>query len=103
MVVPAAQGDTFTITAKGGTASRAYGFVASDGTVLSADEASKTRVNYVVTADNALTAYLVVNDTQYTGTVYSGVILADRVAANESAAAENRESTDSLAWSLMKE
>ena len=70
-VVSASEGDVFTITATGGNASRAYGFVASDGTILKKAAASATLTNEIITAPEN-SAYLAINDVSLTGRSYIG-------------------------------
>lgn len=83
-VVSASEGDEFTITATGGSASRAYGFVASDGTILKKAGADATLTKEIVTAP-ANTAYLVINDTSLTGRSYVGGLDSVKIEQLESA------------------
>lgn len=86
ILTSAQEGDTFTITATGGLAARAYGFIAEDSTTILAkapEPAAGTTnvilVNEIITAP-AGTKWLIVNDCTYpfTGRVFRGVSNATR-------------------------
>ena len=72
LIVEAIEGDVFTISTKGGGASRAYAFVANSGEILEVANASVT-ISAQIKVAPYNTKYLVVNDTQGTGEVYYGV------------------------------
>lgn len=74
-VVSCNEGDTFTISAQGGSSSRAWGFVDASTNVIEKADASISVNKMVVTAPiNA--AYLVINDTLNSGRAsYKGIVL----------------------------
>ena len=60
-VIACVEGDSFTVSGAGGSAPRMWGFIASDGTVLSVANASSVETQKVLTAPEN-SAYLVLND-----------------------------------------
>ena len=86
IVIEAQYGDVFTITASGGSASRAYGFVAGSDystpyKVLQVADSNVTLNKAVVIAPEN-TAYLVVNDTTLEGSIYCGRLASERITNN---------------------
>lgn len=74
MLVKASEGEIFTVTATGGTKSRAYGFLDANGLIRDKAASSVTLTEEVITAPEN-TAYLVVNDASLAGSVYSGYLV----------------------------
>lgn len=73
LVAPCSPGDLFSITTTGGSASRAFAFIKSDGTIISKSVPSISIESLILVAP-ALSAYLIVNDTSLTGEVYKGIL-----------------------------
>lgn len=85
ILLSAQEGDTFTITATGGLAARAYGFIAEDNTILAKASAPAAGTNNVILVNEIITApagtkWLIINDCSYpfTGRVFRGVSNATR-------------------------
>lgn len=86
ILLSAQEGDIFTITATGGSAARAYGFIAEDSTtILAKASAPAAGTNNVILVNEIITApagtkWLIVNDCSYpfTGRVFRGVSNATR-------------------------
>lgn len=70
-VVPCAEGDKFAISAVGGIAPRAYGFIDGESNVLLAANASVSVSNLILTAP-ADSAYLIINDKSGAEQYYGG-------------------------------
>lgn len=77
-VIPCSPGDVFSITTRGGTTGRAYGFLDSNGVILSVSPASTTYEKLkLIAPDNAST--LVVNGYNFTPIIWKNELLVDLV------------------------
>ena len=85
---PCTEGDLFYVSATGGSASRAYGFVSSNGEVLEREAQNATITLKKIVAP-AGSAYLVVNDMSGEGYVINGRILHTELSELENSVGDN--------------